>query len=91
MLIANATKKGRPPMSKVFFRPILSAKIPAANGPMAAASGRKDPTHPSCDWVSGSLRGFSSRLFNFGISGDVHPNEVPHMKDAMFPGRENMG
>lgn len=85
LLIANAMKNGIPPMSRVFFLPILSARKPAAKGPMAAARGRKDPTQPSCALVSGYLRGFSVGFLSFGISGDVQPIVVPLMKAAMFP------
>lgn len=81
----NAIIKGIELISKLFFLPILSAITPAANGPIAAARGRKEPTHPSCVAVKGLSRGLSSIPFSLGISGDVQPNAVPQKKEARFP------
>lgn len=70
---------------RVFFRPNLSAAIPAANGPMAAPTGSREPTHVSWDVVSGKGRGLAALVsLSLGISGDVQPNPVPQTKAAML-------
>lgn len=71
---------------RVFFRPNLSAAIPAANGPMAAPTGSREPIHVSWDVVSGVGRGLMSLLvsFSFGISGEVQPKAVPQTNAAIL-------
>lgn len=77
--------KGVMAASRVAFLPNLSAATPAANGPIAAPTGSREPIHVSCDLVRGEERGLLSVVsFSFGISGEVHPNAVPQTKAAML-------
>lgn len=82
MLDANAADikaitNGIPNMRRVFFLPNKSAEKPAANGPMVAPSGSKEPIHADWDVVEGEDNGVVVLLSRRGSSGDVQPNHIP--------------
>lgn len=70
--------KKRALLRRVFFRPILPAKIPAANGAIRAPSATIDPTQEVSSFVRGRPMGLlSSAVDRNDSSGEGHPRVVP--------------
>lgn len=73
------------PNKRVRFRPILSARAPAIKGPRTAPNGSREPIKPASLSVIASFKGVKLGFCSFGITGEVHPNVIPHVNAAKFP------
>lgn len=76
---------GTLPSKRVRFRPILSARAPAIKGPSTAPKGSSEPIEPASLSVMASFKGVKVAFCSFGITGEVHPNVIPHVNAAKFP------
>ena len=79
-MIVQEMRNGAASERIAFFRPILSAILPAGRAPAIDPIASKDPTQDSS--VSDSVKNEPS-FFNNAKTGDVHANAVPTPIDNM--------